>query len=144
MSIIVLDKATGLPLDPQNPPSNGDWVRETSANGMITEYEWHSPDAPASNPIRIITVRAFMKRFTMTERIAMRSSVDPIVVDLMEDLRLASYVDLDDPDILPGLYYIAGLTSDPDPVIDVAIIAADRVTPLTADGTAAEEYKGVL
>ena len=87
MTITVLDKATGLPVDPQVSPVDGDWVQETLADGTVKEYEYHDAVAPVVDPIRIITVRAFMKRFTQAERIAMRTSTDDIVIDLMSDLK---------------------------------------------------------
>ena len=134
MSIVVVDKSSGVVVDPSIEPVDGDWVRETHPDGSITEYEWHTPVAPEVIPIRIITVRAFMKRLAQSERIALRGSTDAIVIDLMEDLRMASYVDLDDPELGPGLAYVESL----------GLIANSQLTDLLVDGTEAEAYNGVL
>lgn len=132
MSIEIVDKSTGETFPGE--PNDGDWVRETHPDGSITEYEWHTPVAPEVIPIRIITVRAFMKRLAQSERIALRGSSDAIVVDLMEDLRMAAYVDLDDAELPAGLAYVESL----------GLIANAQLTALLADGTEAEAYNGVL
>jgi len=100
--------------------------------------------APTPAPVRLITVRAFLNRFTVTERITLRTvaETDPLINDMLEDLKLAAYVDLDDAGILPGLYYLAQLTSAPDPVVAVQVITYPRIAELTIDGTGAEEYTG--
>ena len=58
--------------------------------------------APAES-IRLISTRAFMSRLAQSERIALRASADDIVIDMMEDLRMATYVDLDDAGLAAGL-----------------------------------------
>jgi hypothetical protein len=57
-------------------------------------------------PIRNITTRAFMQRIPLASRVAIRNSTDEVIVDLQEDLRLASFVDLDHPQTAAGLSYI--------------------------------------
>jgi hypothetical protein len=140
MTIEILNKETGELIDPQRAPVEGDWVRET-VGGVVTEYEYHEPVVTTEPAIRIITVRQFLKRFTQAERIAMRNSTDDIVIDLYTDLTLASYVDLDDPELIPGLMYISGQT---DPAISSPIILPSRIADLTVDGTQQEAYNGIL
>jgi len=143
MSIIVIDKATGLAVDPQVSPVEGDWIEET-INGLITRHEYHETTSIIEEPVRLITVRAFMKRLDLAERVALRASVDYIVIDMMDDLRMAAYVDLDDGEMAFGLSYLAKLTADPYPVIADALIAPEQVAAMVIDGTAAEAYLGVL
>lgn len=54
----------------------------------------------------------YQRRYTQGERIAIRASTDPIVVDMREMLAIAEYVDLNDPDVVGGnqyLEHVAGL-----------------------------------
>jgi len=143
MSIVVVDRITELPIDPQIAPVDGDWIIETLESGSILKYEYH-PVVQYVSPIRLITVRAFMNRLELTERVALRASEDAIVVDMQEDLKLASYVDLDDAGLAFGLAYLAKLTEAPYPVIDVAIIPVQQVSDMVLDGTQPEAYLGIL
>mgnify|MGYP003667154626 CR=1 FL=1 len=56
--------------------------------------------------IRTITKRSFMRRFDQTERIAIRNSTDDIVIDIYEDLKIASNVNLDLQDTIDALNYL--------------------------------------
>ncbi len=56
--------------------------------------------------IRVITKRAFMQRFDQVERITIRNSVDDIVIDIYEDLKIASNVNLDLQDTIDALNYL--------------------------------------
>jgi hypothetical protein len=78
------------------------------------------PDA-----IRKISKRAFMRRFTQAERIAIRKSTDDIVIDIHEDLKATSNVDLDLQDTEDALAY---LTS-------VGILVSGRKDEILIDGT---------
>ena len=75
-----------------------------------------------------------MNRLTQPERIALRESTNSIVIDMMEDLRMAAYVDLDDAKLTPGLAYLESL----------GLIATSQITDMVIDGTEAEEYNGVM
>jgi len=79
--------------------------------------------------IRVITKRSFMQRLTQPERTAIRKSTDDIVIDIHEDLKMASNVDLDLQDTIDAVAYLGsqGLltTSDVD---------------LLRDGDTQEEY----
>jgi hypothetical protein len=144
MTIIVLNPTTKEPLDPQRAPVDGDLVEETMPGGMKKRYTYLGLLEPQPIPIRIISVRSFLNRFTLPERIALRTmvSMDPIVEDLFESLKLAAFIDLDDPLIPPGLGYIAGLSQPPDPVIAQPVISPTRIAELLADGEEYEEYTG--
>jgi hypothetical protein len=54
-----------------------------------------------------LTRLEFLTRFTTSERIAIRASTDPIVVDFMELLNLASYIDVGDQNTIDGVNYLA-------------------------------------
>jgi len=83
-----------------------------------------------AGPILKITKRAFMKRFTLTERIAIRNSVDDVIIDVYEDLKLASYVELDTQDVSDALNYM----------VSVGILESSRVDEMLVDGTSEEAY----
>lgn len=74
-----------------------------------------------ANPT-MITKLAFLNRFTLTERMAIRSSTDPIVADIMNLLEIAEYVNLTDPNTTQGVGYLAM----------VGVIAPNRVTEITS------------
>lgn len=74
--------------------------------------------------IRKITKRAFMQRFTQSERVAIRKSTDDIVEDIHEDLKATNNVDLDLTDTQNALGYL----------VSVAILAPQRVAEILADG----------
>ena len=78
--------------------------------------------------IREITKRAFMKRIDQLDRIAIRKSTDDIVIDIHEDLKMASSVDLDDEDVTNSIAYLASKN----------LLANTDMTALVADGTIEE------
>lgn len=53
MSIIILDKETGKPIDPQRNLIDGDWVEETIGEST-RRYEWHPEREPNPDPIEIL------------------------------------------------------------------------------------------
>lgn len=59
-------------------------------------------------PIREVqlTKLQFLRRFTAEERIAIRTSLNPIIIDFMQLLDLAQDVRLDDPDTMGGVAYL--------------------------------------
>jgi hypothetical protein len=77
-----------------------------------------------------ITKRAFMKRFTLAERISIRNSTDDVIIDVYEDLKLASYVELDTQDVSDALIYM----------VSVGILESSRVDEMLVDGTELEAY----
>jgi len=70
-----------------------------------------------------ITKLSFLQRFTQEERIAIRTSTDPIVVDFLELLSMAQDVDTAYPDTIAGVNYLES-------------------TGLVGEGRAAEILKG--
>lgn len=60
-----------------------------------------------------ITKLKFLNRFTMSERIAIRNSADPVVLDIMSLMDAAEYVSIHDPATIQGINYLAyvGLVS---------------------------------
>ena len=82
---------------------------------------------PSGSPlaIRKITKRAFMRRFTQAERIAIRNSSDDIVIDIHEDLKSAINVSLDLKDTIDSLAYL----------VSVSILTSDRPAEILIDGT---------
>jgi hypothetical protein len=53
-----------------------------------------------------ITKRALSQRLNPVIRAAIRNSTDDIVIDIIEDLKLAEYVDLSDQDLIDSLTYL--------------------------------------
>ena len=110
-------------------PTEGEWYQLEVAEGVWQESRYTEviPETPA---ILKITKRAFMKRFTLTERIAIRNSVDDVIIDVYEDLKLASYVELDTQDVSDALNYM----------VSVGILESSRVDEMLVDGTSEEAY----
>ena len=77
-----------------------------------------------NTPIRKITKRAFMRRFTQSERITIRKSLDDIVIDIYEDLKATNTVDLDLEDTINALGYL----------VAIGILAAERPAEILVDG----------
>jgi hypothetical protein len=89
-------------------PSQGQQYKKTFDSGLIEKGFWN--ELPIIAPaIRKITKRAFMQRFAQAERIAIRKSVDDIVIDIHEDLKMASIVDLDLQDTINGVAYLGSI-----------------------------------
>ncbi len=53
-----------------------------------------------------LTKLQFLRLFTTAERIAIRASADPVIVDFLQLLDLAQDVRLDDPDTVQGVHYL--------------------------------------
>jgi len=66
------------------------------------------PTAPEPEPLPVggMTRLAFIRRFTLAERISIRQSTDPIVVDGIAMLEAAEEVKLDDPDTVALIGYL--------------------------------------
>ena len=65
----------------------------------------YAPPAPAPREITL-TQLGFLRRFTAQERIAIRASSDPIIVDFLNLVNLAQDINLDDSDTAAGLAYL--------------------------------------
>jgi len=51
----------------------------------------------------------FLRRFTSEERIAIKASTDPIILDFLSLVGLAQDIRLDDPDTINGIRYLEHL-----------------------------------
>lgn len=86
-------------------------------NVSIHEFEDDIPDLNTNtwNPeieefeqsIGILSRREFLMRFTLSERISIRASIDPVVLDIMNMLDLASFVNLSDVSTQQSVGYLA-------------------------------------
>lgn len=88
----------------------------------------HIPVPPPPPEPRAITGIAFLRRFTLAQRISIRglAATDPVVQDFMAllDVVIAAGgdVDLDDPDTAAGVAYLAAQL--PDANIDSGVVLA--------------------
>lgn len=88
----------------RGPLPEGEWVEcpdDILPGDSFDGTNWTRAPRP-SVPISKLT---FLRRFTAPERIAIRASVDPIIVDFMGLLDMASEVMLDDPDTMAAVGY---------------------------------------
>lgn len=71
----------------------------------------HQPEIIIPVSILVISKLQFLRRFTAEERIVIRASADPVIVDFLHLLDLAQEVRLDDADTQAGVRYLesAGL-----------------------------------
>ena len=76
----------------------------------VTELspEHHEPAPPIVAPAPMSKLE-FLRRFTAEERIALRASADPVVVDFMALLDLASEVRTGDRDTVAAMEYMSAL-----------------------------------
>jgi len=72
-----------------------------------TGSQWEAVVAPPSYPT--ISSLTFLRRFTAPERVAIRTSQDPYVVDFMDLLNKATEVLQSDPDVQGGMAYLVSL-----------------------------------
>ena len=78
-------------------------------NEELTPPEVPEIITPTPEPVLIISKLEFLRRFTAEERIAIRASTNPIIVDFMELLNLAENVRLDDADTIAGVNYLESI-----------------------------------
>ena len=73
----------------------------------VTELEaWHQyPETPDTAETQLSRL-AFLRRFTAEERIGIRASADPVIVDFLALLDLAQDVSTADPDTQAGIAYL--------------------------------------
>ena len=73
----------------------------------LLKYHWNPSIQDFSEKYhKILSKLEFLSKFTMQERIAFRSSVDPIVMDIMQMLDLAEFINLEDEKTVQSLYYL--------------------------------------
>lgn len=85
-------------------------------NTLVIENlaDWPVPDGhtlveiPEPVPLtpQPLTQLQFLRRFTVTERITIRASADPVIQDFLHLVNLAQDVRLNDPDTLMGVHYL--------------------------------------
>jgi hypothetical protein len=117
MIYAILDNTTGLSGIVRNiavgeRPLNESWIDVTGVtprpekhwlyDGSIFTYS----EKPETDFGTKLTPRALSRRLNPVIRAAIRNSVDEIVIDIREDLDLAEYVDLADPDVTTSLQYL--------------------------------------
>jgi len=72
------------------------------ADDEVVEFP---PPPPVPRELQLTKLQ-FLRLFTTGERIAIRASTDPVIVDFMQLLDLAQDVRLDDPDTVQGVHYL--------------------------------------
>ena len=72
------------------------------ADDEVVEF----PPPPETPREMQLTKLQFLRLFTTAERIAIRASSDPVIVDFLQLLDLAQDVRLDDPDTVQGVHYL--------------------------------------
>ena len=92
---------------------------------MNMQVLFNSPKVTPVQVIRKISVGSFRRRLTLTEKVAIQVSEDPVVQVLQHDLLTSSFVDLDFPELLVGLNYL----------VSVGILEASRLPEILKDGT---------
>ncbi len=65
------------------------------------------PDIPVPAIQQSLTQLAFLRRFTASERIAIRASTDPVIQDFLQLVSLAQEILVTDPDTQMGVGYLA-------------------------------------
>lgn len=63
-------------------------------------------DIPIPTPARTVAAVEFMQLFTVQERIAIRSSGDPVLEDFLDMVRVAGTISMDHPMVVQGLGYL--------------------------------------
>lgn len=98
-----------VPSTPE-PPYEADL---SSLGGVEPLRTWRNADGTYTvqmpdgwTPPGRLTKLAYSLRFSLEERIAIRSSEDPIVADIQHLLSLAEYVDVTDPVTVQGVEYL--------------------------------------
>ena len=100
---VVIRNSDGAVVAPTNDTESQDfidWVSWCSAGNSPTLGT--EPEQGA----RFITKLDFRRRFTLTERVTVDSSSDPMVRTLLTDLAMAEGINLDDEDVIDGLAYL--------------------------------------
>ena len=83
---------------------------------LSDDSDWEIPEGftlelleipqPQKIPILELTQLEFLRRFTSQERIAAKTSAEPVIEDFMYLLTLAQNIRLDDPDTIAGVNYL--------------------------------------
>ncbi len=79
-------------------------------DGLIPDlnaYEWdaESETLKRAEGKKVLTKLQFLDKFTMQERIAITSSPDPVIVDIMRMFDIADYINMADPKTVQAIQY---------------------------------------
>lgn len=102
---------------------NGVWIGGGPKGPMYVQAIIDTYVDPSAGR-RLVNTTDFMLRFTSQERVAIRSSTNPVVVDflrIVDDQRLL-VVDLNNPVVLNGLEYF----------VSISLLASDRPAQILA------------
>lgn len=75
----------------------------------LNSQVWNAETEQFEQSADILTRREFLLKFSLAERIAIRASTDPVVLDIMNMLDLASYVKLTDVSTQQSVGYLASV-----------------------------------
>ncbi len=86
------------------------WMPLASYDARLVGKRWTGAawEAVATTP-PALTQLTFLRRFTAEERVVIRASADPLVVDFLHLLGLAQEIRLDDADTVAGVNYLESL-----------------------------------
>jgi hypothetical protein len=127
VNVIMADDPADFPdyVDVTDIECNKGWT--DNGDGTFTDNR-----QPSVDPIRKLAVASFLQRIPQAARISARNSTDDIIIDLFEDLKLRTYVDLDNPLLSAGLDYIVAS--------DIPFDSDDKAACLV-DGTEDEAWE---
>lgn len=74
-------------------------------DGIFTQPDPNS----YKQPIFSLSQLSFLRKFTAEERIAIRTSIDPIIIDFLHLLNIAQDINLSDPDTVAGVNYLESI-----------------------------------
>lgn len=75
----------------------------------LTTHTWNQEADQFEMTVGILSKREFLTRFTLSERIAIRESTNPVVIDIRNLLDLAEFVRLNDPETQQSVGYLASI-----------------------------------
>lgn len=88
----------------------------------LNSYVWDADNDQFVLSTGVLTKLQFMNRFTTAERITVRSSTYPVVVDIMKMLDVAEYINTKDPLTVQAIGYLGA----------VGLLSASRVSEILA------------
>ena len=94
-------------------------------DGIIPDLNssvWDANSETLVEDTTVLTKLNFLNRFTMSERVTIRASSDPVVKDIMNLLEVADYVDVTDPNTVQGVGYLSA----------VGLIQSSRIAEILA------------
>lgn len=86
----------------------------------LNQYAWDHLSGEFVRNGTVYSKREFMTKFTLNERATIRASADPVVIDIMDMLDMAEYINTQDPATIQSVQYLAM----------AGLIAAERVTEI--------------